>query len=419
MPAVLEYSPQSSLPRQTEARSSPIPWDGRKSRRSHRHEGASRLAQLHEDAIMAAVLQAEEEAHLLDRSIRSAMRENEARRMRDQTSSPAPPAPRFTSLAPSSLRASDRERNPPKKPKSPAEALRDHSYLFIGERTCWRCKNIIHRKPTSKNDALSSLHAACSFCGATQCRACSKPAPCMKFQCRGGLQCPLARGCCAELRAISLFEILCDFDKTYLDAAANLSGTDTWPVPQAEREDFVELVTSRADRSVSSKLNHVLLDALHGVNAYLSPESPTTEVHPAFPPMLCSSLVFEAVHGFLREESHTNWVVNGDIYSEIMKLVKLLFNRASLRDFVTEPLPAIRHSSGIQAWMWHRGHSVWEAHTRGHESLHNAVFSGGSQQAIARLDATFQRADLKSITASLRRDFQEIQVRSWADPALP
>src|ERR1700722_2939308 len=65
------------------------------------------------------------------------------------------------------------------------------------------------------------LHAPCSACRTNHCRGCFSPVSCT-ISCKGSATnrtCPV-EGCCANGRAIALFEALGGFDKQYIDERA-------------------------------------------------------------------------------------------------------------------------------------------------------------------------------------------------------
>lgn len=260
------------------------------------------------------------------------------------------------------------------------------------------------------------LHIACPACSAAQCRGCSARAPNCDKRCAADQRCPLTV-CCKEVRAIAIFEILSDFDKRYSASSAKLSGTDIWPVPKAEREDFLHLVISRVDRETAVKFNELLFNTLTAINFWLLPEN-EQQIHPSVKHLLSSSFLFEAIHGFLGDGNHHNWIINGNVYAQVMKLLRLLGNRRCLNDLLHGRLPVIHLSSGVQVWMWYRGHSVWES-DQSHDPLYDAVFSNDAQRAVARLETILRRQDLRDLTATIREDFQRLTLLSAGGPELP
>lgn len=130
----------------------------------------------------------------------------------------------------------------------PDVKLRTHEELFVGTRKCTKCNvdvasprgyvralyhgyslyyDIMEYQVTFTSGQLPPpslvvlLHATCQSCKAVHCRGCFKLLSCQP-RCKGtknNEQCPVLT-CCAEVRAIALFEALGGFDRQYLGERA-------------------------------------------------------------------------------------------------------------------------------------------------------------------------------------------------------
>lgn len=180
----------------------------------------------------------------------------------------------------------------------------------------------------------------------------------------------------------------------------------------------MHLVTSGADREVTALFNELLLNTLTAITRWLLPDTLARPVHCSVLPLIASSFLMEVVHRFLEHNNYHNWIINGNIYTQILKLFKLLGNRRCLSDLLLGRLPVINVSSGIQVWMWYPD-SIWEARGRSYAPVYSVAFSNNAQQAIARLETIIKRQDLQNLAATIREDFQRLTLLVAGGPDLP
>ncbi|TCD71146.1 hypothetical protein EIP91_012094 [Steccherinum ochraceum] len=113
---------------------------------------------------------------------------------------------------------------------STEEVLLQHRGVFTASRKCSKCGKdvdtprgfVTYTPQQPPPSLLVLLHATCSACKTSHCRGCFTPVPCLP-SCKGthkdanGIvaSCPVT-SCCAEIRAIALFEALGGFDRVYI-----------------------------------------------------------------------------------------------------------------------------------------------------------------------------------------------------------
>ncbi|KAF8079321.1 hypothetical protein FPV67DRAFT_110411 [Lyophyllum atratum] len=396
--------------------------DSRISRReSERRESLRRSEQVRADAVMAARLQEEDERLLyyssrktaqMDRTASPSIRSSTSRSLlgrrtpsivvepfippqHDQAptrSTPAPTSPPRVSTprvsTPSLATQTKAVAAPPVQQtpsvKNAAEELREHTKLFTRSPLCSRCGTKMNVEPLVDISLGKQLHLTCDRCSTTHCRGCVQPVDCgarcdaIRDQCR-------LKKCCSRGRAVAIFEILGLFDKEYTASAENVCGSDIWPVPEFDRNVFLEFVTSNAEERFSKRFNKSFTATLQALHSWLPLEE---HIHRSVRLLLSTSFLLEVVRAYLENStrSHIHWVIHGELYVEIMSLLTLLGREESHRDLVMGRLPKIHSSSGVQAWMWDAA-SEWKADMEStRESLYTVAGEGSIRTDLRKME---------------------------------
>lgn len=277
-------------------------------------------------------------------------------------------------------------------PATPADELRDYATLFTRSLACSRCGDEMFVQPMVDISLRRQLHLFCARCPVPtpHCRGCGKPVAC-KRKCDAIRDDCQLKTCCRKGRAIAIFEILGLFDKSYTTAAESLSKSNIWPVPKSERDDFLQLATSNTDPRLTRPFNQTLTKTLSALQGWLPLEQ---SVHASVRLLFSTSLLLEVVRAYLKDTTaaYVNWVIYGELYTEILGLLKLFGREECHHALVMQSLPAIQRSSGLQSWLWDE-QSVWSFDpNRTRKSLF----------AVAVADSRNIREELKKLGEKLR-----------------
>ncbi|KAG5644977.1 hypothetical protein DXG03_007349 [Asterophora parasitica] len=283
---------------------------------------------------------------------------------------PLPSSPTENPIAPRSiLKTRSKEAPQPATTERTASStqhkkLCEFKDLFTRDLKCSRCNIRMPVRPTTTNQSLGKqLHVLCPSCPNStrpaHCRGCGKPTAC-KHDCNAmQSDCKLPT-CCRRGRAIALFELLGTFDKLLSSSAESFTKSNTWPVPQSERADYLRFMTCNSDPRSTRPFNTKLTSMLEIIQMWLPREH---SVHRSVRPMLEMSLLLETIRAYVKDRtaSRINWVVYGELYTEILGFLILLGSHDSLLPIVTQRLPAILTSSGMHALIWDPDLSEWTA----------------------------------------------------------
>ncbi|KAA1471451.1 hypothetical protein DENSPDRAFT_837440 [Dentipellis sp. KUC8613] len=317
------------------------------------------------------------------------------------------------------LRATDSAGQFDEPPDASLSQFRD---MFIADRPCSKCGEVI-KSPRgfvtfSANNPPPSLttllHATCDKCNTNHCRGCFSVLAC-PVSCKGkakNANC-VVDTCCAEIRAIALFEALGGFDRQYLgeranseararDAASRQSkkasqsvgpggtgygtgagahydyGFDPGYYPggrgrgrgkgrgagrtMATRSN----VNQETSKSLAEHWDEVVVRAFTTIISYLpSPYSESAQVydmlpHPAIQPLLSLSHLPELLGTLLRNDSINDWISRSEVYYSMLALLRRLADcEVTLKVLIDEQWEK-QKTAGIEEWMWREGEIAWE-----------------------------------------------------------
>ncbi|KAI0778812.1 hypothetical protein BD413DRAFT_660998 [Trametes elegans] len=277
--------------------------------------------------------------------------------------------------------------NPLQSP-APLSVLRQYRELFAGEKSCSCGANV----PSPRDQVMFSqqvpppmllrvLHAPCTSCNTNHCRGCMTAVSC-SIACKGktrNADCPVET-CCAEVRAIALFEALGGFDKQYLGERATADerarkataaarkttarsvgpggtgyGTDSRGGGMSAYGDydidddlfsFRKRVRGRyraggngRGPQTDSSSNHnfatlhfdeIIVRVLNTITSYLpSPYADGAQIydmlpHPSIGSLLLLSQLPDLLGTLLRNDSVTDWTARIDVYYAMLALLRRL-----------------------------------------------------------------------------------------------
>ncbi|KAJ4485664.1 hypothetical protein J3R30DRAFT_3282130 [Lentinula aciculospora] len=290
--------------------------------------------------------------------------------------------------------------------KTPSDSLSLYRTVFTRDRACTKCGENV-KSPRGyvmlSGEMISPslgflLHAPCSSCETNHCRGCFKPCLC-PATCKGivrNTKCTV-HTCCAEVRAIAIFEALGGFDRQYIgektishtravaivtDSKKNGTSASVGPggtgygvghgghgrgklkgtFSEAEREayreaarhkelaDFWEVVVTRALRMIAALLPSPYAD---------SPQAYDLLPHPLIGHLLSSSKIPDLLGDLLRNDSVTDWIARSDVYYAMLALLKRMADSELTISVLFKSRCVMVESSGIEQWMWDEGEIEW------------------------------------------------------------
>jgi hypothetical protein len=240
------------------------------------------------------------------------------------------------------------------------------------------------------------LHAPCSACRTNHCRGCFSPVSCT-ISCKGSATnraCPV-EGCCANGRAIALFEALGGFDKQYIDERAtsasraqaamakrkgSTSGSrsvgpggtgycdDNYAPPynHGRRGTLLHVSPPKTRRDQrGAHWEEVVTRALITLTELLpSPYADSAQVydmlpHPSLGPLLSLSQLPELLGSLLRNDSVTDWISRSETYYAMLGLLRRIADcELTIQTLISRRWEKEK-SCGIEEWMWGDGEICW------------------------------------------------------------
>lgn len=202
--------------------------------------------------------------------------------------------------------------------------------------------------------------------------------------------CPVEE-CCAEGRAIAIFEVLGSFDKQYIDERASAaarsrevvancvdSSQDTvgpggtgystssrsrgsggsskrakGPTEAAvhKKEIQKDAFTVRVMMLLSDLLPHPYID---------EPKIYDMLPHPSIGHLISTSRLLDVLANLLRNDSVTDWIARKDVYQAMLRLLRSLADCELTVGILVEERCVMKTGSGLEAWMWGEKPITWE-----------------------------------------------------------
>ncbi|KAJ3789983.1 hypothetical protein GGU10DRAFT_304042 [Lentinula aff. detonsa] len=313
----------------------------------------------------------------------------------------------------------------PAEQQTPTESLSVYRPLFTSGRPCTKCGKAVASPrgyvmisgETISPSLGSLLHTPCPSCKTNHCRGCFQPHPC-PATCKGvakNATCTM-HTCCAEVRAIAVFEALGSFDRQYIGektlshsrAAAIVSdnkNSDTsktvgpggtgygigqrvynsghggygagskyglgklrGAAAEAGREAYRE---ATRNKELAAYWEVLATRAMHMIAALLpSPYSESPQVydllpHPSIGLLLSSSKLPDLLGDLLRNDSVTDWIARSDVYYAMLALLKRMADSELTVSVLLESRFVTDKGPGIEPWMWDEGEIEWEKGSEG------------------------------------------------------
>ncbi|OCH95740.1 hypothetical protein OBBRIDRAFT_744889 [Obba rivulosa] len=298
--------------------------------------------------------------------------------------------------------------------ETPDEALRQFQTVFTAMRKC-QCG---HDIPSPRGyvtfsaeipppSLLFLLHAPCSRCKTNYCRGCMNPISC-PVSCKGGGKSGgcLATTCCAQVRAIALFETLGGLDRQYIGERATSEARAREAAAKNRRQGSqsvgpggtgygigtvhafgngspyhnhngrgrntpraspsMKIGTSRTE-ILAAHWDEIVVRAFATISHFLpSPYSESPQMYDMIPhqtiaALLGASQLPELLGILLRNDSVTDWAARITVYYAMLSLLRRLADCEVTIEVLTGPRWELEKSCGLEEWMWGEGDIVWSS----------------------------------------------------------
>jgi hypothetical protein len=239
---------------------------------------------------------------------------------------------------------------------------------------------------------LMLMHAPCSSCRTNHCRGCFRPVTC-SISCKGPARnknCNITT-CCAEGRAIAIFETLGGFDRQYINERARSDsrtlalaknksaakstvgpggtgygtgrqsgsyGQGLVPVVQPTKASKTEKLAARRDEVVVRAFQ-TLTELLPSPYAD-SPQAYDLVPHASIGPLLSLSKLTDLLGSLLRNDSVTEWIARSEIYHAMISLLRRMADCELTVHVLVGRRYVMTEGPGLESWIWGEGDIAWE-----------------------------------------------------------
>ncbi|KAF8963849.1 hypothetical protein BDZ97DRAFT_1904683 [Flammula alnicola] len=291
----------------------------------------------------------------------------------------------------------------------PDEGLAPYREIFTKTRNCSKCKKGVESprgcvmfSDTALPPSLTYLlHAPCSSCGTNHCRGCFASIACPK-SCKGPSKNPKCAvlTCCAEVRAIAIFETLGGFDRQFISDRAESDsralamaksksisasqsvgpggtgyGTDNaggygYNAParnpkskQKPLQEFVPKKETHWDNVVLRTLN-ILVELLPA--PYVdAPQVYDMLPHASIGYILSLSQLPTLLATLLRNDSLTDWISRKETYNAMLSLLRRMADCELTIQCLIGQHWKTATTCGLENWMWDDGEIIWSTNGAG------------------------------------------------------
>ena len=212
-----------------------------------------------------------------------------------------------------------------------------------------------------------------------------------------------------------MFEALHEFDKAYVASAASLF--NCWPINRSHREEYLEVVISRADPRFSAPFHTAFMRTLTEVNRWM-PEMPYRDfdLHPSIGPLLSTSYLFEVVHHYLKHSNLGDWVISSEIYLQILTLLQTLASRKELLELLMLPR-RLKQACGLQHMIWAQGEVIWEDGPDAIlPSLFDVTIADDRPRQLLKFQGEMRTPHIKAKACDLSNQIHKLQMVQLSGP---
>ena len=239
---------------------------------------------------------------------------------------------------------------------------------------------------------LLLLHAPCTECLTNHCRGCFKPISC-RVACKGpskNSNCSITQ-CCAEIRAIAIFEILGSFDRQFLGERAKAHSRALKAVARynsaykgntvgpggtgygigSEGSKSKATATESKVNDVALRWDKIVIHAIASLTELLpAPYSDEPQVYDILPHasighLLSLSQLPVLLADLLRNDSVTDWILRKETYNAMLSLLRRMADNELTIQCLIGQRWEMDKSCDLDCWMWEDGEITWAKNTKG------------------------------------------------------
>ncbi|KAI0691985.1 hypothetical protein BC835DRAFT_1521108 [Cytidiella melzeri] len=314
---------------------------------------------------------------------------------------------------------------------TPDSKLAVYRDFFVGSRDCVKCGHeiisprgyVTYSTQVPPPSLIALLHVHCPSCQTGLCRGCSRVIPCPP-SCRGTGQnkdtaCPILT-CCAQVRAIALFEALGGFDRHYLGERATAASRSKEAMEKYRRSNVESIGPSgtgygtgitgvgyagfdnrgRGRGSGRGRGGHaaveeppsrlmelyshadvIIVRALCTITSFLpapysdSPHDYDIIPHTATASLILASYLPELLGSLLRNDSVTDWTSRSDVYNAMLGLLRRMSDCELTLEVILGRRYEMEKSCGIEDWMWKDAEMSWAKSAAGELVTVNPLYA--------------------------------------------
>lgn len=238
------------------------------------------------------------------------------------------------------------------------------------------------------------LHAPCSSCRTNHCRGCFKPVNCAP-SCKGPSKSPKCTilTCCAEGRAIAIFETLGGFDRQFISEKAASDSRVLAKTKTKTKTASKSVGPGGTGYGIESGSSYNYATAGHGkeatkrtketgwetvvvrtlqllVELLPAPYSDTAHVYDMLPHatighLLSLSQIPTLLASLLRNDSVTDWIARKEMYNVMLSLLRRMADsELTVRCLIGQQWE-VSSTCGLEDWMWDDGEITWTTDASG------------------------------------------------------
>ncbi|KDR85653.1 hypothetical protein GALMADRAFT_218749 [Galerina marginata CBS 339.88] len=299
----------------------------------------------------------------------------------------------------------------------PDEALAPFKEVFTRTRNCSKCEKRVNSprgcvmisEASFPPSMTHLLHAPCSSCRTNHCRGCFKTVTCAS-SCKGPSKNPkcTALNCCAEVRAIAVFETLGGFDRLFITERA-ASDTRALAIStkmkskvstvgpggtgygnghggsshqsQNQRGKAKAEGSKSKQKKVGDHWDTVLLRTLNLLTELL-PAPYTDDVqaydilpHASLGYLISLSQIPTNLANLLRNDSVTDWTSRKDTYNAMLSFLRRMADCELTIQILIGQHWEQAATCGLEQWMWDEGDITWSTNSCGEVEASPALYS--------------------------------------------
>lgn len=266
------------------------------------------------------------------------------------------------------------------------------------------------------------LHVPCTKCRINHCRGCLTPLSC-RVTCKGPSKdnsCTVMQ-CCAEVRAIAIFEVLGAFDRQFLGERAEANsralaavahynpaaktvgpGGTGYSVGRGSSGSRAPATTKKKANNVALRWDKLVVHALATLTELLpAPYTDNPQVYDLLPHVSIGHLLLLSqlpilLSDLLRNDSVTDWISRKETYNAMLSLLRRMADSELTIQCLIGQRWEMDQSCDLENWMWEDGEITWNTNTKGDFEVapplysyfkkltkQSEAFLGGAKQVLA------------------------------------